>query len=149
MDTSEGFDSDPDCCYSLIGMALVFLLPTPADLPTRTWLIAILVFAVIISITSIISRECLCDRDSHVFGLGLSPNPAKPEAVLGTANALRMGLAGFSTPRHRALVAGAMFLSAGMIMTGLDKRIALMVIWHIGIKSNRLVIGVIFVFSVF
>ena len=38
-----------------------------------------------------------------------------------------------------------MFLSAGMMMTGLDKRIALIVMSHIGVKSNRLVIGVIFV----
>lgn len=38
-----------------------------------------------------------------------------------------------------------MFLSAGMMITGLDKRIALVVMSHVGVKSSRLVIGVIFV----
>jgi hypothetical protein len=65
-------------------------------------------------------------------------------ALLGTSKALQMGLSGFSTTAW-ALVAAAMFLSAGMMITGLDKRIALVVMSHVGVKSSRLVIGVIFV----
>ena len=38
-----------------------------------------------------------------------------------------------------------MFLSAAMMITGLDKRIALLVMSRIGVQSNRLIIGVIFV----
>ena len=34
MDKSEGFGKKYGLWLSLIGMALVFLLPTPADLPT-------------------------------------------------------------------------------------------------------------------
>ena len=143
MDKPEGFGKKYGLWLSLIGMALVCLFPTPADLPTEGHrLIAILVFAVIIWMTEGVSYPVSVTFMS--FALGLSPNPAKPGAILGTANALKMGLAGFSTTAW-ALVAGAMFLSAGMMMTGLDKRIALIVMSHIGVKSNRLVIGVIFV----
>ena len=52
MDTSEGFGKRYGLLLSFIGMALVSLLPTPADLPTEGHrLIAILVFAVIIWMT--------------------------------------------------------------------------------------------------
>ncbi len=78
------------------------------------------------------------------FALGMAPDPAKHGALLGTSKALQMGLSGFSTTAW-ALVAAAMFLSAGMMITGLDKRIALVVMSHVGVKSSRLVIGVIFV----
>lgn len=147
MDKPEGFGKKYGLWLSLIGMALVCLFPTPADLPTEGHrLIAILVFAVIIWMTEGVSYpvSAFVIVTFMSFALGLSPNPAKPGAILGTANALKMGLAGFSTTAW-ALVAGAMFLSAGMMMTGLDKRIALIVMSHIGVKSNRLVIGVIFV----
>lgn len=102
MDTSEGFGKKYGLLLSLIGMALVFLLPTPADLPTEGHrLIAILVFAVIIWMTEGVSYpvSAFVIVTFMSFGLGLSPNPAKPEAILGTANALKMGLAGF-LPRH-------------------------------------------------
>lgn len=78
------------------------------------------------------------------FALGMAPNPAHPDQILGTGPALSLALSGFSSSAW-ALVAAAMFLSAGMMITGLDKRIALIVMSHIGVKSNRLVIGVIFV----
>lgn len=132
---------------AVVAMALVYLLPTPADLPTQGHrLIGILVFAVLIWMTEGVSYPV----SSFViitlmsFALGMAPNPASPEKLLGTGKALSMALSGFSTSSW-ALVAGAMFLSAAMMHTGLDKRIALVVMSHIGVKSNRLVMGVIFV----
>ena len=128
-------------------MAIVYLFPTPVDLPTQGHrLIGILVFAVIIWMTEGVSYpvSAFVIVTFMAFALGMAPDPAKHGALLGTSKALQMGLSGFSTTAW-ALVAAAMFLSAGMMITGLDKRIALVVMSHVGVKSSRLVIGVIFV----
>lgn len=147
MNQSEGFGKKYGLFLALAAMALVYLFPTPVDLPTQGHrLIGILVFAVIIWMTEGVSYpvSAFVIVVFMAFSLGMAPNPAKPETLLGTGKALQMGLSGFSTSAW-ALVAGAMFLSAGMMITGLDKRIALVVMSHIGVKSSHLVIGVIFV----
>ena len=147
MSTADGFGKKYGLLLALLAMAAVYLLPTPADLPTEGHrLIGILVFAVIVWMTEGVSYpvSAFVIVTFMSFALGLAPNPAKPGAIIGTANALKMALSGFSSSAW-ALVAGAMFLSAAMMITGLDKRIALVVMSHIGVKSNRLVIGVIFV----
>ena len=147
MSGADSFGKKYGLLLSLLAMAAVYLFPTPADLPTEGHrLIGILVFAVIVWMTEGVSYpvSAFVIVTFMSFALGLSPNPAKPETILGTANALKMGLSGFSSSAW-ALVAAAMFLSAGMMITGLDKRIALVVMSHIGVKSNRLVIGVVFV----
>lgn len=147
MSKEDGFGKKYGLILALLAMAVVYLFPTPADLPTEGHrLIGILVFAVIVWMTEGISYpvSAFVIVTFMCFSLGLAPNPAKPGAIIGTANALKMALSGFSSSAW-ALVAGAMFLSAAMMITGLDKRIALVVMSHIGVKSNRLVIGVIFV----
>lgn len=132
---------------AIAAMALIYLLPTPPDLPTQGHrMIGILFFSVIIWMTEGVSYPV----SSFVvitlmsFSLGMAPDPAHPGKLLGTGGALSIALSGFSTSAW-ALVAAAMFLSAAMMITGLDKRIALVVMSKIGVKSNRLVIGVIFV----
>lgn len=147
MSTADGFGKKYGLLLALLAMAAVYLLPTPADLPTEGHrLIGILVFAVIVWMTEGVSYpvSAFVIVTFMSFALGLAPNPAKPGAIIGTTNALKMALSGFSSSAW-ALVAGAMFLSAAMMITGLDKRIALVVMSHIGVKSNRLIIGVIFV----
>lgn len=147
MSTADGFGKKYGLLLALLAMAAVYLLPTPADLPTEGHrLIGILVFAVIVWMTEGVSYpvSAFVIVTFMSFALGLAPNPAKPGAIIGTANALKMALSGFSSSAW-ALVAGAMFLSAAMMITGLDKRIALVVMSHIGVKANRLIIGVIFV----
>lgn len=132
---------------ALLAMAAVYAFPTPVDLPTQGHrMIGILVFAVIVWMTEGVSYpvSSFVIITFMAFALGMAPDPAHPEKILGTGKALTMALSGFSTSAW-ALVAGAMFLSAAMMITGLDKRIALVVMSHIGVKSNRLVIGVIFV----
>ena len=147
MTKTGGFGKKYGFILALLAMAAVYLFPTPADLPTEGHrLIGILVFAVIVWMTEGISYpvSAFVIVTFMAFSLGMAPDPAKPGAIIGTTNALKMGLSGFSSTAW-ALVAGAMFLSAGMMITGLDKRIALVVMSHIGVKSNRLIIGVIFV----
>jgi anion transporter len=53
-------------------------------------------------------------------------------------------LSGFSNSAF-ALVAGAMFISAAMMITRLDKRIALLVLSRVGGKTSHVLAGVIFV----
>lgn len=132
---------------AILVMAIIFLLPTPPDLSTAGHrMIGILFFAVIIWMTEGVAYpvSAIVISVLMAFSLGTAPNVDKPTAILGTAKAMGMALSGFSTTAW-ALVAAAMFLSAAMISTGLDKRIALHVMKRIGTKSNRVVIGVIFV----
>ncbi|KAG0323452.1 hypothetical protein BGZ97_004083 [Linnemannia gamsii] len=55
-----------------------------------------------------------------------------------------MALAGFSD-RALALVAAALFISAGMTSTGFDKRIALVTLSKIGSSTQRIMIGTVLV----
>lgn len=143
----ESFGHRWGLVLAILAMAAVYLFPTPADLPTQGHrLLGILVFAVIIWMTEGVSYpvSAFVIISFISFAVGMAPNPADTAKLLGTGKALSLALGGFSTSAW-ALVAGAMFLSAAMMITGLDKRIALVVMSHIGVKSNRLVIGVIFV----
>ena len=109
----------------------------------------------------VFGRSCLC-RDSLDNGgrlypvsvvlilslvaimLGGAPNPDDPNAILGTQEALKMALSGFGNSAV-ALVAGALFLAAAMQETGLDKRIALLVLSRVGSSVRGILLGVILV----
>ena len=137
--------------YGLVIALLVMLgimaLPTPADLPVAGHrMLAILVFSVIVWMTDTISYpvSAAVIMALMAFTLGVSPDPAKPTALLGTSRALTIALGGFSNTAL-ALVGGALFIAAAMMKTGLDKRIALVVLSKIGARTNRVLAGVIFV----
>jgi len=137
--------------YGLVIALLVMLgimaLPTPADLPVAGHrMLAILVFSVIVWMTDTISYpvSAAVIMALMAFTLGVSPDPAKPAAILGTSRALTISLGGFSNTAL-ALVGGALFIAAAMMKTGLDKRIALVVLSKIGARTNRVLAGVIFV----
>src|SRR5262249_34566735 len=78
------------------------------------------------------------------FSLGVSPNVASPSKLYGTNDGLSIALGGFANTAV-ALVGGALFLAAAMMLTGLDRRIALFVLSKIGAKTNRVLAGVIVV----
>jgi anion transporter len=137
--------------YGLIlgGVALVAvnLLPTPQGLPLAgKRMIAILAFSVIVWITDSISypASAAVILALMAFSLGISPNVANPSKLYGTSEGLGLALTGFANPAV-ALVGGALFISAAMMLTGLDKRIALFVLSKIGAKTNRVLAGVIVV----
>jgi solute carrier family 13 (sodium-dependent dicarboxylate transporter), member 2/3/5 len=77
------------------------------------------------------------------FLLGLSPNPANPTSMMGTSAGL-VAFSGFANTAL-ALVAAALFLAAAMTATGLDKRIALVILSRVGAETRHVVIGSIFV----
>jgi anion transporter len=132
---------------AFVALGAVMLMATPQGLPyAGQVMLGLLLFSVIVWMT-----EALDYAVSGVvivalmaFLLGLAPNAAKPQELLGTSAALGLALGGFANTAL-ALVAAATFLSAGMTITGLDRRIALFVLSKVGAKTNRVVIGAILV----
>ena len=131
---------------ALAALALIALMPAQAGLPVAgQYMIGILVFAVIIWMTEAVSYPVSAFIITVLMTLllGFAPGVADPSKLLGTSRALSMALAGFSNTAW-ALVGAALFLSAEMTKTGLDKRIALVVMSKVGARSNRILMGVIF-----
>jgi len=128
-------------------LAIVCLLPTPKDLPIAGQImLGMLLFSVILWMTEAVDYaiSAVLIVALMAFLLGMAPNPAKPADMLGTSAALGMALGGFANTAL-ALVAAALFLSAAMTITGLDKRIALFVLSKVGARTNRVLIGAILV----
>ncbi|WP_346353953.1 DASS family sodium-coupled anion symporter [Azotosporobacter soli] len=132
---------------ALAALTAVILLPTPAGLPVAGHrMLGILVFSIIVWMSDCISYPVSAAVIIALiaFILGLAPDMAAPNKLIGTTQALTIALSGFSNTAL-ALVGGALFIAAAMTKTGLDKRIALLVLSKIGAKTNRILIGVILV----
>jgi anion transporter len=132
---------------ALAALIAVMLLPRPEALPVAGHImLALLLFSVIVWATEAVDYaiSAVLITALMTFMLGLAPNAAKPEAVLGTGPALTLALGGFANTAL-ALVAAACFLSAAMTITGLDKRIALFILSKVGARSNRVLMGAILV----
>ncbi len=137
--------------YGLIGgfiaLVAVLLMPHPEGLPIAGhYMLALLLFSVIIwmteSVTYPVSAAIILAL--MTFLLGLAPAVADPKTILGTSKALAISLSGFNNSAL-GLVGGALFIAAAMMCTGLDKRIALLILSKIGAKTNRILFGVIVV----
>jgi anion transporter len=131
----------------LIALVFMLVMPTPAGLPAAgKVMLGILLFSVIVWMTDSVSYPVSAAIITALmaFLVGMSPDAANPKLIYGTAKGLQMAIAGFSNTAH-TLVAGALFIAAAMMQTGLDKRIALFVLSKIGARTNRVLAGVIFV----
>ena len=132
---------------TLVLIAIV-LLPASAGLPrSGQIMLAILAFAVIVWMTEALDYavSAVVIGALMVFLLAYSPDAAKPLIAgyapdMGTGAALGLALSGFSNSAV-ALVAAACFIAAAMTATGLDRRIALMVLSKVDAKTNHIVIG--------
>src|ERR1700738_749974 len=120
--------------YGLIigsaALIVVNLLPTPEVLPVAGQrMLAILLFSVIVWITDSISypSSAAVILTLIAFSLGFSPNVSNPTKLYGTSEGLTIALGGFANTAA-ALVGAAVFIAAGTVPTGLDKRIALYVL---------------------
>lgn len=132
---------------AVAALVAVLLLPTPQALPyAGQIMLGLLLFSVILWMTEAVDYaiSAVLIVALMAFLLGMAPNAAKPDAVLGTGPALGLALGGFANTAL-ALVAAATFLSAGMTVTGLDKRIALFVLSKVGARTSRVVLGAILV----
>ena len=131
----------------LAGAALiaVLLLPTPAGLPVAGHrMLAVLVFAVILWMTEAVDYAVSAGVIAALmaFLLGFSPNPANPNALMGTSAGLSLAFSGFANTAL-VLVASALFLAAAMTATGLDRRIALSILSRVGTETRHVVVGTI------
>lgn len=132
---------------AVAALVVILALPTPDSLPVAGHrALAIMAFAVVLWVTEAVSYPVSAALIIGLISLilGLGPNPAKPEALLGTKGALEWALAGFSNSAAM-LVAGALFLAAAMQVTGLDKRIALVILAKVGSKTRSILLGAILV----
>ena len=128
-------------------LTAVLLIPTPAGLPIAGHrMLAILAFAVIVWMTESLDYavSAIVIAALMAFLLGFSPNPANPKALMGTSAALTLAFGGFANTAL-VLVASALFLSAAMTTTGLDRRIALSILSRVGTETRNVVIGTILV----
>jgi len=125
----------------------IILMPNPTDLPVMGQrALAILAFAVILWVTEAVSYPVSSAMIIALVSLllGLAPDMANPDALLGSKAALKMALGGFSNPAV-ALVAAALFLAAAMQATNLHKRLALFILSKVGVKTGAIVFGAIIV----
>jgi anion transporter len=132
---------------AVTALVIVLLLPTPAGLPIAGHrMLAILVFAVIIWMTEAVDYavSAVIIAALMAFLLGFSPNPANPKVLMGTSAGLTLAFSGFANTAL-VLVASALFISAAMTATGLDKRIALTILSRVGTETRHVVIGTILV----
>lgn len=130
---------------ALLACVAVILLPTQDGLPIAGQrMLAILIFAVIVWISESVSYEvsAIMIMALMAFLLGSAPTLADPDKLIGTKDALAMGLAGFANSAL-ALVASALFIAAAMTHTGLDKRIALLTLSRVGASTHRVLLGAI------
>ncbi|WP_196593392.1 DASS family sodium-coupled anion symporter [Pectinatus sottacetonis] len=126
-------------------LGIILFLPTPDGLSIAGQrILGILIFSVVIWMTEAVSYpvSSVIIVLLMAFLLGFSPDPSNPVKMLGTSHALKYALSGFST-NAVTLVGGAMFIAVAMVKTGLDERIALVILSRIGTKTNRVLIGVI------
>ncbi len=128
-------------------LLLVLVLPTPEGLPVAGQrVLAVFGFAVIVWVTEALDYavSAVAIAALLAFLLGMSPDPAKPQALLGTVQGLTIAVSGFGNTAL-TLVAAALFLASAMTITGLDRRIALAILSLVGVRTSRVVIGGIMV----
>lgn len=125
----------------------IALLPTPVALPVAgQMMLAILAFAVIVWMTEAMDYavSAIVIAALIAFLLGISPDPANPKIVMGTSRALGLAFSGFANTAL-ALVAAALFLAAAMQETGLDRRIALVILSRVGTETRHVLAGAMLV----
>ncbi|MGE7929777.1 DASS family sodium-coupled anion symporter [Lysinibacillus xylanilyticus] len=152
MSTSEQAKPKRNLKPLWIGLAFALLiiitfLPNSGDLPVAGQrALAILAFAVILWVTEAVSypvSSALIIALVTIL-LGLAPSMDDPTRELGTSDALKLALSGFSNSAV-ALVAAALFLAAAMQITNLHKRLALWILSLVGTKTKAIVFGAILV----
>jgi anion transporter len=124
-------------------LLVLLMLPTPEGLPVAGHrMLAILAFAVIVWMTEALDYavSAVVIAALMAFLLGISPNPANPKVLMGTNAGLALAFSGFANTAL-ALVAAALFLAAAMTATGLDRRIALVILSRVGTDTRHVIAG--------
>jgi solute carrier family 13 (sodium-dependent dicarboxylate transporter), member 2/3/5 len=105
-------------------------------------MLAVLAFAVIVWMTEALDYavSAIVIAALMAFLLGTAPSVANPKVLLGTSAALGIAFGGFANTAL-ALVAAALFLAAAMQATGLDRRIALVILSRVGTETRSVLAG--------
>jgi di/tricarboxylate transporter len=133
----------------LVALVTIMMLPQPAGLSIAgQHMLGIFAFAVIVWMTESVdyASSSIILMALIAFLLGIAPDPAHPDHVLGTQAALTAALAGF-TNSAVALIAASLVIAAAMAISGLDKRVAFKVVSVIGTSRSRILIGIIVVMA--
>jgi solute carrier family 13 (sodium-dependent dicarboxylate transporter), member 2/3/5 len=128
---------------AVAALLIIVFAPPVAGLPIAGQrMLAVFGFAVIIWVTEALDYAVSAVVIASLMAilLGISPDPAKPTVLMGTTQGLTLAVSGFSNTAL-ILVAAALFLAAAMSVTGLDRRIALVILSHVGTRTSRVVIG--------
>jgi sodium-dependent dicarboxylate transporter 2/3/5 len=128
----------------------ILMLPQPSGLSIAGQrMLAVFGFAVIVWITEALDYavSAIVIAATMALLLGISPSLSNPNVLIGTVQGLTMAMSGFSNTAL-TLVAAALFLAAAMTITGLDRRIALMILLRVGARTDRIVVGAIVVTTV-
>ena len=145
-----GFSPNWGLLAGIAALLAILALPTPEGLPVAGHrMLAIFVFAVIVWISEALDYavSAIVIAGLMAFLLGISPNVGNPKILIGTSAALTTAMSGFANTAL-TLVAAALFLAAAMTITGLDRRIALVILSRVGARTSRIVIGSIVVSTV-
>ena len=125
-------------------LVALLLMPAPQGLPPAGQvMLAILAFAVIVWMTEALDYavSAVVIGALMIFLLAYVPDATKPlGAGMGTGASLGLALSGFSNSAV-ALVAAACFIAAAMTATGLDRRIALVVLSKVDASTHSIVMG--------
>jgi anion transporter len=135
---------------ALAALVAIVMVPQPAGLSIAgQHMLGIFAFAVIVWMTEAVdyASSSVILMALIAFLLGIAPDPAHPDHVLGTQAALTTALAGF-TNSAVALIAASLVIAAAMAISGLDKRVAFKVVSVIGTSRSRILIGIIVVMAV-
>lgn len=129
---------------AFVALTVILVLPPLPGLPRAGQvMLGILAFAVIVWMTEALDYavSAIVIGALMIFSLAFAPEVAKPAAAaMGTGAALNLALSGFASGAV-ALVAAACFIAAAMTATGLDRRIALLVLSRVDARAHHIVIG--------
>jgi sodium-dependent dicarboxylate transporter 2/3/5 len=135
---------------ALFVLLAIMLMPPFAGLPVAGQrMLAVFGFAVVVWVTEAVDYAVSSVIIAALMAmlLGTAPSVANPAVHYGTGAGLTMAMAGFGNTAL-TLVAAALFLSAAMTITGLDRRIALAVMSKVGTRTSHIVIGAIVVSTI-
>ncbi|TWB97062.1 anion transporter [Bradyrhizobium macuxiense] len=132
----------------LIGIAImmaIIMAPSPAGLSLAGQrVIAVMAFVVLMWITEAIPYgvSAVALVFLLILALGFSPAAGDAGSILGTAKAVPLALSGFSN-------SGWLFVAAGLAMaaaitgTGLEKRVAYLILELVGASTRAIMLGII------
>jgi len=126
-------------------MTAIIMAPSPAGLSLAGQrVIAVMVFVVLMWITEAIPYgvSAVALVLLLILALGFSPAANDAGPILGTAKAIPLALSGFSNGGWLFVAAG-LAMAAAITSTGLEKRVAYLILKLVGAKTHAIMLGII------